>query len=481
MLCTKESLIATRAARTGNITPMAARTDKLTRSSCPSESPVTPLPTALPDRLLADPPSLPPQCWDGHRQQRLDAFCIWRAPFMHAHRDRNALLRQVHPDPPSGPAALPVSSLGERHWRRSPRRARTSSLLPAPADDDYWFRDAAAYNKLHLAATAVRRVLLHIDGAARVVASTPGELALALIARSGPHHHSAHRYQLATRGGRRLTRIPCRLREGYALVAHVRLEGGARSTEIGIATESEDGPPARHRHPTHRPVTLGRAIEPVLAAIGVLSGGGAPYQRRRDVIRQAWATDPPPAIAVAFVLRCGGLATDAPERSEPLVLCTEVASTEARFRGPLLALLAWFRHAELFYPTASFICKVELPAIRLTGLLRATSGAPSPPCSTHRPTMTPTCTCPLSSPTSAQFRPPPRHTPCMAHSAGGTWSRCLARHSTSPASDHGAHRLARSRVAPRPTSPATAPSPFPTGPFSVWAAAWPPRSSRRPA
>jgi hypothetical protein len=105
-------------------------------------------------------------------------------------------------------------------------------------------------------------------------------------------------------------------------------------------------------------------VEPILAAVGVLSGGGTTYQKRRDVVRQAWATDPPPAIAVAFVLRCGGLPADAPERSEPLVLCTEVASSEARFRGPLLALLAWFRHAELAYPSASFLCKVrsERPA-----------------------------------------------------------------------------------------------------------------------
>lgn len=106
------------------------------------------------------------------------------------------------------------------------------------------------------------------------------------------------------------------------------------------------------------------AEEPVLASIGVLSGGGTGYQRRREVMRQAWASDPPPAIAVAFVLRCGGLPADAPERSEPLVLCTGVSASEARFRGPILALLAWFRHAERAYPTASFFCKVSAQSRR---------------------------------------------------------------------------------------------------------------------
>jgi hypothetical protein len=122
------------------------------------------------------------------------------------------------------------------------------------------------------------------------------------------------------------------------------------------------------------------AGEPVLAAVGVLSGGEAIYRRRREVIRQAWASDPPPAIAVAFVLRCGGLPADAPERSEPLVLCTGVSARETRFRGPVLALLAWYRHAERAYPTASFFCKVSTHAHQSreeegVGLVRSLGGS----------------------------------------------------------------------------------------------------------
>ena len=98
---------------------------------------------------------------------------------------------------------------------------------------------------------------------------------------------------------------------------------------------------------------------PLLAAIGVLSGGGKKYEARRAVLRQAWVADPPSEIAVRFVMRCGGLPPDARERHEPQVLCTNVLASEDRFRGPILALLAWYEHAEHAFPTARLFGKAD--------------------------------------------------------------------------------------------------------------------------
>lgn len=102
---------------------------------------------------------------------------------------------------------------------------------------------------------------------------------------------------------------------------------------------------------------------PPLTAIGVLSGtssDGPKYARRREAVRQTWAGSPPAGVEVEFVLRCGGLPSDAPERLENRVLCTRVAASEGRRRGPILALMAWLDHAPRAYPDATFIGKASL-------------------------------------------------------------------------------------------------------------------------
>ena len=103
----------------------------------------------------------------------------------------------------------------------------------------------------------------------------------------------------------------------------------------------------------------------MIAAIGVLSGtshDGVKYRVRRAAARQTWGEALErqwvPA-AVRFVLRCGGLPVDAPERSEPGVLCTDVPAVLGRRMGPVRSLMAWLSHAIATFPNAHFIGKAD--------------------------------------------------------------------------------------------------------------------------
>ena len=116
------------------------------------------------------------------------------------------------------------------------------------------------------------------------------------------------------------------------------------------------------------------AASTLLAAIGVISHVAKSNQVRRQTVRETWLRPTHGSLAIRFVLRCGGLAIDHPVRDEARryddILCLDVAATELRLRGAILALVGWLRHALVHFGQAKFIVKADddvylhLPDIR---------------------------------------------------------------------------------------------------------------------
>ena len=96
---------------------------------------------------------------------------------------------------------------------------------------------------------------------------------------------------------------------------------------------------------------------PLTLALGILSTATAgttkfdrsatKFRRRREVIRGSWLLGRSDSVRAHFILRCGGLNATAnaslhnENASAGDILCMPVLASEARQRGPILALWHW--------------------------------------------------------------------------------------------------------------------------------------------